>query len=50
MTWKTETKKIDLDVSGVREMTLVVDDADGSRHSDHSDWGDARVIRRIATD
>ena len=27
-----------------------VDDADGSRNSDHADWGDARVIWRIKND
>ena len=47
MTWKTEVRKIDLDVTGVQEMKLVVDDADGSRHSDHADWANARLIRKI---
>lgn len=34
---------IELDVLGVRELTLRASDADGSNNSDHADWGDARI-------
>lgn len=43
MTGKTATKRLSLDVTGRRALTLVVtDNADGTA-SDHGDWADARL-------
>lgn len=37
-------QNIDLDVTGVRRLTLGVDDADDGNSYDHADWADALVI------
>lgn len=47
MTWKTEVRKIDLDVTGAKEMKLVVDDAGNGRNSDHADWANARLVKKV---
>jgi len=43
MTGSTATKQVDVDISGASELRLVVGNANGSIHSDHADWADARI-------
>jgi alpha-galactosidase len=44
MTWADDARAIDADVSGATTLRLVVTDYDGSKNSDHADWGDARIV------
>jgi alpha-galactosidase len=44
MTGSTTAKSVDLDMTGVRRLTLGVDDADDGNSNDHSDWANAIVI------
>src|SRR5207248_6315580 len=44
MTGSTTAKALDLDVTGVRRLTLGVDDDDNGTSSDHADWANALVI------
>ena len=44
MTGSTTTKTIDLDVTGVRRLTLGVDDDNDGTSNDHADWANALVI------
>ncbi|WP_262063921.1 beta-galactosidase [Streptomyces sp. STR69] len=39
----TDTKAIDVDVSGARQLELVVSDAGDGNALDHADWADAKV-------
>jgi hypothetical protein len=36
---------IDLDITGVNNLSLQIDEADGSINCDHSAWGDAQVLK-----
>ncbi|MFC3802296.1 NPCBM/NEW2 domain-containing protein [Cohnella sp. GCM10012308] len=44
MTATSETQLIDLDISGAREMKLVVTNGVAGGDWDHADWGDARIV------
>ena len=39
-----EPKPVDLDLSGVSEIRLVVDDGGNGKHADHANWAEAYVI------
>ena len=43
MTGATAAKKISVDVSGKKELWLVVNDANDGRAYDHADWADAKL-------
>ena len=43
MTFEDAAKTLTADVTGAQSVHLVVTDYDGSKDSDHADWGDARV-------
>jgi aryl-phospho-beta-D-glucosidase BglC (GH1 family) len=40
----TETKQVKVDVTGKKELKLVVTSADGSIVADHADWADAKLM------
>lgn len=44
MTGSAATKAVDLDMTGVRRLTLGVNDNDNGTTSDHADWANALVI------
>lgn len=44
LTGSSASQFIDLDVTGVRRLTLGVDDADDGTSNDHADWANALVI------
>jgi alpha-galactosidase len=43
MTWQDDARPVEADVTGATTLRLVVTDYDGSKNSDHADWGDARI-------
>ena len=44
LTGSSATQKIDLDMTGVRRLTLGVDDDDDGTTDDHADWANALVV------
>ena len=45
MTPTTATANVSVDLTGARELKLVVTDAGDGHHHDHADWADARLVR-----
>lgn len=50
VTGKTETKYIDLDITGVNVLKLVVTDGGDNNWFDHADWAGAKIIVNDDTD
>jgi alpha-L-fucosidase 2 len=38
-------QQVDVDVTGAKELRLLVDDAGDNIMGDHADWADARLLR-----
>ena len=45
VTGRDGPKQVTLDVTGIRELALIVDFGEGMDVSDHADWADARLIK-----
>jgi cell division septation protein DedD len=45
VTASSPAKKVSVDVTGARQLTLVVTDGGDNSDADHADWADARLIR-----
>ncbi|RJP23413.1 MAG: hypothetical protein C4527_20120 [Candidatus Omnitrophota bacterium] len=39
-------RRIHVNVEGISELKLIVDEADNGTNSDHADWGNARLVKR----
>ena len=38
-------KQVDVDITGAKELRLLVDDAGNDISGDHADWADAKLLR-----
>lgn len=45
MTRETPAKQVDVDVSGAKELALIVGDGGNGIGADHADWADAKLLR-----